>query len=96
MDLTAAKQQFANDMVALARETLQLVQKLDYLNAAFSVHGFQAGGKNAFTDGDFGTQNTQLSASIVNDVMFALGTLDADATTGIRNSLLECIPGGQP
>lgn len=96
MDLTAAKQQFSADMVALARETLQLMQKLDYLNASYNVHGFQSGGKNQFVDGDFTTNNQQLSAQIVSDVMFALGTLATDATSGVRNSLLECIPGGQP
>lgn len=96
MNLTTAKAQFAADMVALARQTLLLVQHLDYLNQSYNVHGFQSGGANAFVDSDFTTNNTQLSASIVGDVMFALGTLSTDATTGIRNSLLECVPGGQP
>lgn len=95
MDLTATKQQFAEDMVALAKETLLLAQKLDYLKQSYSAHKFDAGA-TAFQDSDFQTSNQQLTAKIVQDVMFALNNISNDIDLGTRNSLLECIPGGLP
>ena len=95
-NFAASKQDFANQMIATARALLNLADDLDNLNAAFSVHGFNSGGPNQFIDGDFTTNNTSLTAAIVNDVMFAIGTLDGNFTTGIRNSLRECIPGAIP
>ena len=95
-DVTISKETFANQMIALAREILNRLDDMDNLNDAAGVHGFLSGGPNAFTDGDFASNNTHLTASIVFDTMFAIGTLDAAATAGIRNSLRECIPGGIP
>ena len=95
-DVTQSKQIFASQMIALAREILNRLDDMDNLNSAFGVHGFSAGGANPFTDGDFATNNTHLTASIVADVMFARGTLDGAATEGVRNALRSCIPGGIP
>jgi len=94
-DLTATKAQFAADMVDLARETLILVQKLDYLNASLGAHGFQQGGPNQFVDTDFSVNNQQLTASKFYDTMFAIGTLD-NASINIRSALLGCLPGAEP
>ena len=91
-----SKETFANQMIALCRQALQLADDLDALNAAFSVHGFQSGGANEFVDGDFATTNQHLTAAIVADAMFAIGTVDSALTTGIRNSLREAVPGGLP
>lgn len=95
-DYTQSKQTFADQMQAVAKSLLTLAEQVDDLNACYSVHGFNSGGANAYTDADFSTANTHLTAAIVGDVMFALGTVDGALTTGIRNSLRECIAGGLP
>ena len=95
-NFAGSKQDFANQMIAAARALLNLADDLDNLNASFSVHGFNSGGANAFTDGDFAVNNQHLTAAFVNDAMFAIGTIDGALTTGIRNSLREVIPGGIP
>ena len=95
-DFKESKEAFASQMIAAARTLLQLADDLDALNAAFGVHGFQPGGANQFVDGDFAVNNKHLTASIVADTMFAIGTIDGNLTTGIRNSLRECIPGAIP
>jgi hypothetical protein len=91
-----SKQTFANQMQDLVGQLLRLADQMDDLNAAYSVHGFNSGGANEFVDGDFDVQNTHLTATIVADVMFAIGTIDGDMSTGIRNSLRECLVGGLP
>jgi len=95
-DFTASKETFASQMIAAARTLLQLSDDLDALNAAYSVHGFNSGGAHQFIDEDFAVNNKHLTAAIVADAMFAIGTIDGDLTTGIRNSLRECIPGAIP
>lgn len=95
-DFSGSKQDFANQMIAASRSLLQLADDLDNLNAAFSVHGFDSGGANPYVDGDFSVNNKHLTAAIVFDVMFAIGTVDGSLTTGLRNALRECIPGGLP
>ena len=96
MDQTLSKEQFANQMIATARQLLNLADGLDNLNAAFNVHGFNSGGANEYVDADFSQTNKHLTAAIVEDVMFAIGTIVGDLNTGIRNSLREGIPGGIP
>ena len=96
MDVTVSKEQFANQMIAAARELLNLANDLDNLNAAFNVHGFNGGGANQYVDSDFNQNNKHLTAAIVADVMFAVGTIVGDLDTGIRNSLREAIPGAIP
>ena len=95
-NVTASKDTFAAQMIALARQVLILADQMDNLNSAFSVHGFNDGGAHEFQDGDFSVNNTHLTKAIVDDTMFAIGTIDAALTTGVRNSLRECIPGGLP
>jgi len=95
-NITASKDTFASQMVALARQVLNLASQIDNMNAAFSVHGFNDGGANTFQDADFSANNTHLTKQIVDDVMFAIGTIDAALTTGVRNSLREAVPGGIP
>lgn len=92
-DMTDSKLMFANQMQQVVAPLLKIAQQLDKLNASFSVHGFQTGGANAFADGDFTINNQHLTAQIVNDVMFAIGTIVTDLSTGVRNSLRECLPG---
>lgn len=93
-DYTQSKQNFAGQMQAVATQVLRLAAQITELNAAYSVHGFQPSGANAFTNQDFTTTNPHLSAAIVADTMFAIGTLDQALTTGVLNSLRECLPGG--
>lgn len=95
-DYSQSKQTFADQMQAVAKSLLLLAEQIDDLNASFSVHGFNSGGPHEYVDGDFTTANQHLTAAIVDDVMFALGTVDGALTTGIRNSLRECIAGGLP
>jgi hypothetical protein len=96
MDLTASKETFASEMIDLAREVLSLAQKLDYLDQAYGIHHFAPGDTNGFVDADFSATHTQLTAAIVADTMFALGTVANAISGGVRGSLLECLPGGQP
>lgn len=91
-----SKQTFADQMQQLASTLLSLAEQIDDLNACYSVHGFNTGGANAYVDADFDVTNTHLTAAIVADVMFALGTVDGAVTAGIRNSLRECLAGGLP
>lgn len=95
-DYTASKALFAQQMVALAQQILRDAAAMDNLNACYSVHGFNNGGVNQFVDADFTTASgdSQLTAQIVQDVMFAVGTIVGTLTPGVRNSLRECIPGG--
>ena len=95
-DFSGSKQDFANQMIAASRAALQLLEDLEALNAAFSVHGFESGGANQFVDGDFAVNNKHLTATIVFDVMFAVGTIVGEVDAGQRNALRECIPGGLP
>lgn len=95
-DFSGSKQDFANQMIAAARSFLSVVEDFDALNAAFSVHGFQSGGANEYVDGDFAVNNQHLTAAIVFDVMFSIGTILGEVNTGQRNALRECIPGGLP
>lgn len=95
-DFSGSKQDFANQMIASARSMLSVLEDFDALNQAFSVHGFQAGGANQFVDTDFSVNNKNLTAGIVNDVMFSIGTILGEVNTGQRNSLRECISGGLP
>lgn len=95
-DFSGSKQDFANQMIAASRTMLNLADDLDNLNAAFNVHGFNSGGPNEYVDGDFAVNNEHLTATFVNDAMFAIGTIVSDLSTGVRNSLREVIPGGIP
>lgn len=90
------RQEFAGEMIALSSALLTALDDCDNLDAAYSVNGFNSGGANEFEDEDFGGVNTHLSASIVADVMFALGTLRAAATEGLRDALRKALPGGLP
>lgn len=95
-DFSGSKQDFANQMIAAARSFLSIVEDFDALNQSFSVHGFEDGGANEYQDADFSVNNKHLTASIVFDVMFAIGTILGEVDTGQRNALRECIPGGLP
>lgn len=95
-DQTQSKTLFLDQMIATARQLLLLFDQVDALNAAFSVHGFSTGMKDAFQDADLSAAHAHLTPNVIADTMFAIGTLDASATTGLRNSLRECIPGGLP
>lgn len=95
-DFTGSKEDFANQMVATARAFLAVIEDFDALNQAFSVHGFQSGGANEYQDADFNTSNKQLTAAIVFDVMFAVGTVLGEVDAGQRNAFRECISGGLP
>lgn len=96
MDLTLSKKQFADDMQQVSRLFLQVKEKLHAMDEAYSVHGFNSG-PNAFVDADFNETNKHLSASIVQDAMFAIGTIDAAIeSAGIEPALRNCLPGGLP
>lgn len=95
-DVTQSKKDFCDQMIDISRRALNLIEDMDAINAAFSVHGFQQGGPNQFTDADFKVFNAHLTASIVFDVLFSIGTITAEINTGQRNALRECIPGGLP
>ena len=96
MDVTASKEQFASQMIATARAALALIEDMESLNATFSVHGFESGGANEFVDGDFNINNKHLTAGIVFDVLFSMGTILGEIDGGQRNALRECVPGGLP
>lgn len=93
-DFTQSKQVFASQMQTVAEQLLQIAEQLDELDAAYGVHGFAANGAHPIVDGDFATSNTHLSAAICADVMFAIGTVSGALTTGVKNSLRECLLGG--
>lgn len=96
MNLAVSKKQFADDMQSTARLVLQVKDRIRRLNAAYSTHGFQTGGSNAFVDSDFTATNTHLTAALVAAVMFAIGGIDGNIDTGKENALLSGLPGGLP
>jgi hypothetical protein len=95
-DFTGSKENFASQMISASRTLLTVIEDMDALNAAFSVHGFNDGGANEYQDADFNVNNKHLTAAIVFDVMFSIGTILGEVDTGQRNALRECIPGGLP
>jgi hypothetical protein len=90
------KQEFAAQMIATADQALLLAQRVEALDAAYNVNAFNAGAANAFVDADFNEANRHLTATAVADVMFALGTLNAALTDGVKNSLRKALTGGLP
>lgn len=97
-DVSQSKKLFCEQMIDISKRALNIIEDMDAINAAFSVHGFQQGGPNQFTDADFKPfiNLSHLTAAIVFDVLFSIGTIVGEINTGQRNSLRECIPGGLP
>lgn len=91
-----SKKLFCDQMIDISKKLLALIGDMDNLNAAFSVHGFQDKGAQQFVDSDFNVFNTHLTAVIVFDVLFSIGTITNEINTGQRNALRECVPGGLP
>ena len=96
MNLTASKEQFANQTIKVARAMLSVLEDMESLNSTFSVHGFQSGGANEYVDGDFNLANTHLTANIMFDAIFAMGTILSEIDGGQRNALEATISGGLP
>ena len=94
-DFTAKKLQFATEMIQLADRLLLAQEDCEAMDVAYSTNGFNPGGAHAFSDSDFNVQNRHLTAAIVQDVMFAIGTANT-AIVNLRVNLIKALPGGLP
>ena len=94
-DFTEKKLQFITEMIQLADRLLLAQEDCEAMDVAYSTNGFNPGGANAFGDADFNVQNKHLTAAIVADIMFAIGTANT-ALTNVRVNLIKALSGGLP